>query len=375
MQAKPAPTKPTVVVADGNTQRRVMLANALAPMYHVERYSHVSKALEGIHATRPIAAVVGDELPDTDGYDLVRMLRLDANYASLKAAMIVAVGGHSTAQRVAQCGAQCYLPETCSQTTLLDTVSRLINATVEARWDSLPAHQAVALKSSSAAFNEISSAFVDGEVVPYRSIAEACKPLVACVAAGDYQSILKGVREHDNYTFAHSLRVATLLSLFGSHLGLTQPEQTVLASGGLLHDVGKMMIPKLVLNKPDRLNEDEFKLMRAHVTASEKYLSEFNDLPRGVMTIVSQHHEKLDGSGYPRGLRAPELDYLARMAAVVDVFSALTDRRVYKAPMNPETALGLMGEQMRTHLDMGLVRMFRALILDTVRRTKPPKAA
>jgi putative nucleotidyltransferase with HDIG domain len=375
MQAQPAPTKPIVVVADGNTQRRVMLANALAPMYDIERYSHVSKALDGIRAMRPAAAVVGDELPDTDGYDLVRMLRLDPSVAALKVLMIVAVGGHSTAQRVTQCGAQCYLPETCSQATLLDTVSRLINAAVEARWDALLTHQATALKSTVSVFNVISAAFADGEVVPYRSIAEACKPLVECVAVGDYQGILKGVREHDNYTYAHSLRVATLLSLFGSHLGLTQGEQTVLASGGLLHDVGKMMIPKLVLNKPDRLNDDELKMMRAHVAASEAYLREFSDLPRGVVTIAAQHHEKLDGTGYPRGLKATELDYLARMASVVDVFSALTDRRVYKVPMGPEAALGVMAGQMRSHLDMGLVRMFRPMILDTMRRTKPSKAA
>ena len=97
--------------------------------------------------------------------------------------------------------------------------------------------------------------------------------------------------------------MATLLSLFGNVIGLPQSEQLLLASGGLLHDVGKMSIPHEVLNKPGRLTEEEFVVMKGHVDASVHYLMQNPEIPKGVITIAAQHHEKLDGTGYPNRIR------------------------------------------------------------------------
>ena len=89
-----------------------------------------------------------------------------------------------------------------------------------------------------------------------------------------------------------------------------------------------------------------------------------HDLPKGIITIAAQHHEKLDGSGYPHGLAGKNLNRLARIASIVDVFSALTDRRVYKPPMEAEIALNLMVEQMASELDIKLLSLFRQMLLD-----------
>jgi putative nucleotidyltransferase with HDIG domain len=189
---------------------------------------------------------------------------------------------------------------------------------------------------------------------------------VNAVAQHDFKGILNGVKEHDNYSYAHSLRVATLLSLFGHTLGLKKEDQLVLASGGLLHDAGKISIPHEVLNKPGRLTEPEFMVMKSHVTETIKFLNNSPDMPKPVIIIAAQHHEKLDGTGYPNGLKGGELNDLARMASIVDVFSALTDRRVYKPPMEAETALGIMTEQMKSHLDQHFVSLFKSMLLDAV---------
>lgn len=173
------------------------------------------------------------------------------------------------------------------------------------------------------------------------------------------------MRSHDNYTYAHSLQVATLLALFGHSLGLSKEEQAILASGGLLHDVGKMTIPNEVLNKPGRLTPAEFIVMKGHVEASIAHLERCPDLPKSILTIAAQHHEKLNGTGYPYGLNGKRLDELARMASIIDVFSALTDRRVYKPSMTAEAALQIMTDQMGSHLDMRLVGLFRQMLLDT----------
>ncbi|KIM00507.1 HD domain protein [Paramagnetospirillum magnetotacticum MS-1] len=140
----------------------------------------------------------------------------------------------------------------------------------------------------------------------------------------------------------------------------------MLASGGLLHDTGKISIPHEVLNKPGRLTEEEFSVMKSHVTETIKFLDLAQDIPKPVIVIGAQHHEKIDGTGYPFGLKGAQLNDLARMASIVDVFSALTDRRVYKPPMAAEVALGIMTDQMSRHLDQNFVTLFKTMLLDAV---------
>ena len=161
------------------------------------------------------------------------------------------------------------------------------------------------------------------------------------------------------------MRVATLLSLFGAAIGIKGEEHMTLTAGGLLHDVGKMVIPHEVLNKADKLDEAEFVVMKSHVTHTLDYLEKTQTLPSGVIIIAGQHHEKLDGTGYPFGLKGAELNQLGRMASIIDVFSALTDRRVYKPPMEPEKAFSIMGN-MQGHLDQTLLLVFKEMLLDSV---------
>ncbi|HEY4044853.1 MAG TPA: HD domain-containing phosphohydrolase, partial [Rhodopila sp.] len=227
--------------------------------------------------------------------------------------------------------------------------------------------QKQALTDSLRLFNSISSVIGEGQPVPYKAAGDACRPLVDLVANNDFKSVLQGVKEHDNYSFVHSMRVATYLALFGFNLGLSKDEQLLLATGGLLHDVGKMSISHEVLNKPGQLNPAELAVMKGHVAASITYLERCDDLPKGIITIAAQHHEKLDGTGYPHGLAGNQLNRLARIASIVDVFSALTDRRVYKQAIEPETALTIMVDEMGTELDVKLLGLFRQMLLDAAR--------
>jgi putative nucleotidyltransferase with HDIG domain len=171
------------------------------------------------------------------------------------------------------------------------------------------------------------------------------------------------VRSHDDYTYAHSLRVATFLTLFGHGLGLRDDDLLTLTSGGLLHDIGKVAIPLSVLNKPGRLEPGEKAVMRTHVRRTMDMLLERSDVPRAVTIIAGQHHERPDGTGYPLGLSGSSINELARMAALADIFVALTDRRVYKPSMAPEEALTIMAD-MGWGVDQHLLRMFREILLD-----------
>jgi HD-GYP domain-containing protein (c-di-GMP phosphodiesterase class II) len=363
--------KPYIAIAFGNAAQRSKAASSLMSFYRFAEYQDIPRAIAGFRASPPLVALVGEELPVAGGYEFVQMLRLDDRLAAVPVVMLVARDNKHTRDAVQQCGAQSYLVDPYSRSVLITTISDLLNRAVERRWKLLPSLQRQALTGTLELFNGISNVISNGEPIPYGAVRDACKPLVEAVAKDDFKSILNGVRDHDNYSYAHSVRVATFLALFGFNLRLPKAEQIVLASGGLLHDVGKMAIPHEVLNKPGRLNGSEFAVMKGHVSASVRYLQGCHDMPRGILTIAGQHHEKLDGSGYPLGLKGNQLDRLARMASIIDVFSALTDRRVYKPPMDAETALKIMVDEMGSHLDMTLLGLFRQMLLDGARVTSP----
>ena len=208
---------------------------------------------------------------------------------------------------------------------------------------------------------------IDGEPLDYNNMAESCKPLVEAVKNQNYHELLRGLRDYDNYSYVHSMRVATFLSLFADAIGIRGEDHMTLTTGGLLHDVGKMLLPYELLNKSGRLNEYEFETLKCHVAYSVDFLYHTKGLPKGVSIIAGQHHEKLDGTGYPHGLSGGKLNQLARMATIIDIFSAMTDRRTYRESMQPEQAIALMSE-MTGHLDHKLLSTFREMLLDSVEK-------
>jgi putative two-component system response regulator len=142
----------------------------------------------------------------------------------------------------------------------------------------------------------------------------------------------------DRYTGRHQRRTATLAVAIGRQLGLDGQLLEGLYLGALVHDLGKVAIPFELLGKPTRLTAEEFALIKTHVQAGCEILEKV-DLPWPVYTIVAQHHERLDGSGYPRGLAAAAITPEARIVAVADVFQAMCDNRPYRASLGQDAAL------------------------------------
>ncbi|MTJ82472.1 MAG: HD-GYP domain-containing protein, partial [Telmatospirillum sp.] len=247
---------------------------------------------------------------------------------------------------------------------LVKAVSALINDEVCRRWACLPPVQRSALDGTLAAFNGIAEEIGNGQPVSYGPVEEACRSVVAAINDRQYRVLLDAVRDHDDYTYAHSVRVATLLALFGKTIGLTEDDMLLMASGGLVHDIGKVAISRELLNKPGVLSAAEMEVMRGHVDATTRILKAGTRIPKGVIAIAANHHEKLDGSGYPRGLKAAQLDELARMSAIVDVFSAMTDRRPYKRAMDAQEAFRVIIDSMGRELDTHLLALFRDVLLE-----------
>jgi HD-GYP domain-containing protein (c-di-GMP phosphodiesterase class II) len=159
----------------------------------------------------------------------------------------------------------------------------------------------------------------------------------------------------DEYLRRHIINVSMLNGLFGRWLGLPQAETDALISVGLLHDTGKMMIPAEVLNAPRRLSGYEFEVIKMHTVYGLKLLAGF---PEHIRDGAHYHHEKIDGSGYPRGVKGDVLSLPARITAVSDIYDAMVSSRVYKGPASPFTTLAELAGMRGKALDTKLVDLF-----------------
>ena len=169
---------------------------------------------------------------------------------------------------------------------------------------------------------------------------------------------LSRIRDKDSYLMEHSVNVAVLMSILGKHLKLDRTYLHQCVTGALLHDIGKILIPDTILHKPGKLTPDEFNIMKRHSLYSRKILEKNHGFPQVAINVAGQHHERIDGRGYPEGLKGDEVSPEARMASVVDIYDAITADRVYHKGMPPSVALKRMLEWCGPHLDTQYVHSF-----------------
>jgi hypothetical protein len=165
------------------------------------------------------------------------------------------------------------------------------------------------------------------------------------------RALMSHLAGKDAYTEVHTRGVALRAVQVGEELGLSPGRLRSLAIGGLLHDMGKLSVPDEILQKPGALTEDEYAVIRCHPEWGRALVQELGGFPAEVERLVVDHHERLDGSGYPRGLRGESLDLETRILAVCDVFDALMSQRVYREAWTEEAALTLLHEQSGTAFD------------------------
>ncbi len=318
-------------------------------------------AFETVHTHKPELILVSPKVSPKGPIDAIQKLK--EREPDLPIIFVAETEDPELIKDAMRCGAKDVVLNSEDRPVLIDKITKILVSNNKKKWETLPEQSKTALKESSSIFAAISDVLITGETIEFEDIKDNCGSLVEVVESGDFTEIMDGVKMHDDYTYAHSMRVGTLLTMLGHAAGFSKNDLLIMSTGGLLHDVGKMKIPHEVLNKPGKLTEEEFEIMKSHVPKTVDYLESCGNIPKGVMIIAEQHHEKLDGTGYPYGLKASELNELARMSSVVDVFSALTDRRVYKPEMPSDKAMRIMEEEMCSgHLDPHYVKLFKVLL-------------
>ncbi len=358
--------KKTVAILDGDVHQRMQMTMALQSSYIVQAYGNSLAALSGMQIDLPDMIIIGPMVGSASGTSVVRDLKRDRRLMGVPMMYIAEKQDTRLRDQLLLAGVKAMLIKPFDPRSLHTMIDGMVNSQVEAAWKDLPPHQRKVLEGSLSAFNGIARDLASGRPPELGPVTEACSSLIEVVAQEQLGPLLEKIRNHDNFTYVHSMRFSAFMALFARSIGLPRAMQIQVASGGLLHDMGMMTIPPQLLNKQEALSATEWKQVRSHVTMGERLLQAMGSVGKGVEIIVTQHHERLDGSGYPYGLRAGQLNELARMAGIIDVFCGLTDRRPYKDPLSAHAALETMATSMGGKLAADLVPRFRDILLDTV---------
>lgn len=166
------------------------------------------------------------------------------------------------------------------------------------------------------------------------------------------------IRQKDAYLLEHSLNVGILMGAFAQYLELDPDVVSELALAGMVHDIGKIEIPDEILHKPARLTDQEMAVMKGHVVKGLEVLKKMDGITERLFNVVAQHHERLDGSGYPMGIGDSDINIYGRMIAIVDGYDAMTADRCYRKGMPPNQALKILLKCSETELDRALVTKF-----------------
>ncbi|MFN3389457.1 MAG: HD-GYP domain-containing protein [Allosphingosinicella sp.] len=172
---------------------------------------------------------------------------------------------------------------------------------------------------------------------------------------------LTRLKSKDEYTYLHSVAVCALMIRFAKSLGLDKATVRDAGVAGLVHDIGKIAVPASILNKNGGLSAREFEVVRSHPERGHEMLQRIDGIPEAALEVCLHHHEKADGSGYPHGLTGRNIEFMARMGAICDVYDAVTSRRPYKEAWNPAEAISRM-YQWKGHFDEALLTKFIRVI-------------
>ncbi|MGI2327976.1 HD-GYP domain-containing protein [Planococcus sp. YIM B11945] len=174
--------------------------------------------------------------------------------------------------------------------------------------------------------------------------------------------IVKQVEKKDRYTYMHSDRVAEYAAKIAKQLHLNAGQLGMIAEASLLHDIGKIHIPENILNKPSRLTDEEFAMIKKHPADGAKMLK--GTIYEELCPIIAQHHERLDGTGYPLGLKKDEILLESRIIAVSDTFDAMTEDRAYRKAFDAKYALDELKRLVHTHYDKEVVDAFEKVLIE-----------
>jgi putative nucleotidyltransferase with HDIG domain len=228
---------------------------------------------------------------------------------------------------------------------------------------SVPSKTLEAYRKGNAFLESLVLSATDGSNIQINLMNESAKEILAALSLDGIGPWMEAVQSHHSGTYCHSLMVCGIAGLFAHHLGWKEADCVEVIAGGLLHDIGKMRIPLTILDKADKLTPEERAIIDKHPQFGREILKPRLEVAIDIKKMAIQHHEFLDGSGYPDGLKASRISPKVRLMTICDIFTALTETRAYKEGLPARVAIGTL-KQMGRKLDQDMVDQFARMVLD-----------
>ena len=201
-------------------------------------------------------------------------------------------------------------------------------------------------------------AISDGENIDLRRVFSITDDIMSTLRCkNDVLTFIGLIKESDEHTYHHSVNVSLLSNLYGRWLALPQNELVELTTAGMLHDIGKTKIPEAVLNKNSKLTDEEFAIIKKHPVFGYRILQD-QDIPESIKLGALMHHEKLDGTGYPMGLKEEQIGKIAKIIAICDIYDAMTSNRVYRGKICPFEVIKMFESKVYGELDTQYLLIF-----------------
>ena len=312
--------KATVLVADDDEANRDLLSGLLtAEGYRVICAQDGERALRAFHEQAVDLALLDVMMPGKTGFSACLAIKSQPQTRLIPVVLVTGLTSTDDRIRGIMCGADDFLSKPVNKHELLARVRSLLR------------------------LKEFTDELENAETVLF--------------------SLALSIEAKDRYTEGHCDRLSKYSVAMAERLGLSDELRVALRRAGVVHDIGKIGVPEHILTKPGPLTDEEWIIMKQHPVVGERICSPLKSF-RHVLPVIRHHHEKLDGSGYPDGLRGDQIPLTARILQTADVYDALTTERPYRNALQPQEALGLMRDEVRRGWwDGSLVDEFEAVIL------------
>ena len=337
-----------LVVDDEATMRRLLEKLLRMEGYDVLLASSGEQALSELLKHGADTVLLDMRMPGMTGLDVCRQIRHHPRSLHTPVVFITAVNDRELRRKGMEAGADDFLSKPFDEVELLARIRNCVR--VKRYYDNIEQQKEqleLAVRERTAALNEAIAKLTQSQLDLRNSQEETIYRLA------------RAAEFRDDETGQHLQRMSRYCQLIARRIGLDEGTCELLRIASPMHDVGKLGIPDRILLKPGRLTPDEFTIMKGHAEIGYRILVGSDATPlKMAATIAHTHHEKWDGNGYPRGLKGEEIPLYGRIAAIADVFDALTSARPYKPAWPLEDALQLMRTNRGTHFDPTLVDVF-----------------
>jgi putative nucleotidyltransferase with HDIG domain len=354
--ANKTPSKRRLLLASDRSDKSVELAEILKSAGEVDTIS--TSDLPDEPADHFSGLVVDINLRSSESVQKVRNKLRGEAYRSMPRLFVLADALHHGSMQAWALGATDTISRPFDAAGILQRISAAFPDTV--RFDATASGKALnrGFEAAHAVMVKIFQKLPAGVPLSFADIIEAETKILKAIRQTSLREWLSIVGRHHTDTYRHCLFVTGFAVAFAQHLEMREDDQRRLARAALLHDVGKAFVPVAILDKRAKLTDEELEVIRRHPQLGYDALAAQVGFPPEMLDVVLHHHELLDGSGYPGGLRGNQISDIVRLTTIVDIHAALVERRAYRLPFTHAKAFGIM-EQMGDKLDQHLLQAFR----------------